>query len=67
MRQLVAPAPAPRPTAAESGEVTDLWSIERALVKKALEDARFNKSRAARALGLTRTQLYVRLRRFGLA
>jgi transcriptional regulator with GAF, ATPase, and Fis domain len=50
----------------ESG-VTDLWSIERALVKKALEDARYNKARAARTLGLTRTQLYVRLRRFGLS
>jgi transcriptional regulator with GAF, ATPase, and Fis domain len=45
---------------------TDLWSVERALVKKALEEARFNKSRAARTLGLTRTQLYVRLRRYGL-
>jgi transcriptional regulator with GAF, ATPase, and Fis domain len=54
--------------AASEGEpgTTDLWSVERALVKKALEEARFNKSRAARALGLTRTQLYVRLRRYGL-
>jgi transcriptional regulator with GAF, ATPase, and Fis domain len=51
----------------DAAPVTDLWSIERALVKKALEDARFNKARAARTLGLTRTQLYVRLRRFGLA
>jgi len=63
--------PASRPSvgalADEGAGGTDLWTIERALVKKALEDARFNKSRAARALGLTRTQLYVRLRRFGLA
>ena len=50
----------------DAAPVTDLWTIERALVKKALEDARFNKARAARTLGLTRTQLYVRLRRFGL-
>jgi transcriptional regulator with GAF, ATPase, and Fis domain len=35
-------------------------------VEKALKDARYNKSGAARALGLTRKQLYVRLRRFGL-
>ena len=55
-----------QPTPPETAAVTDLWSIERALVKKALEDARYNKARAARTLGLTRTQLYVRLRRFGL-
>jgi two-component system response regulator AtoC len=45
----------------------DLRAIERGMVEKALEDARYNKSDAARALGLTRKQLYVRLRRFGLA
>jgi transcriptional regulator with GAF, ATPase, and Fis domain len=50
--------------AAPSG--TDLMSAERAIVEKAMKDARHNKSKAARALGLTRTQLYVRLRRHGL-
>jgi transcriptional regulator with GAF, ATPase, and Fis domain len=55
----------PRPSdAAPSGG--DLMSAERAMVEKALKDARHNKSKAARALGLTRTQLYVRLRRHGL-
>jgi len=44
----------------------DLPSVERALIQKALETARFNKSKAAKALGLTRQQLYVRLRRHGL-
>jgi transcriptional regulator with PAS, ATPase and Fis domain len=44
----------------------DLKEAERGLVEKALQDARYNKSDAARALGLTRKQLYVRLRRFGL-
>ncbi len=44
----------------------NLKTIERALIVKALEDAHFNKSQAARALGLTRAQLYVRLRRYGL-
>jgi transcriptional regulator with GAF, ATPase, and Fis domain len=44
----------------------DLKAIERDMVEKALKDARYNKSDAARALGLTRKQLYVRLRRFGL-
>ncbi len=45
----------------------DLWSVERELIKQALDAAQFNKSKAARSLGLTRTQLYVRLRRYGLA
>jgi transcriptional regulator of acetoin/glycerol metabolism len=35
-------------------------------VEKALQEARYNKSDAAKVLGLTRKQLYVRLRRFGL-
>jgi two-component system response regulator FlrC len=45
---------------------TDLMAAERALVEKALKHAKYNKAKAARALGLTRTQLYVRLRRHGL-
>jgi DNA-binding NtrC family response regulator len=44
----------------------DLKSVERLMVEKALADARYNKSRAAKALGLTRAQLYVRMRRHGL-
>jgi transcriptional regulator with GAF, ATPase, and Fis domain len=44
----------------------DLLSAERALVERALKEARYNKSKAARALGLTRTQLYVRLRKHRL-
>ena len=36
------------------------------MIAEALEKARFNKSRAAKALGLTRQQLYVRMRRYGL-
>ncbi len=43
-----------------------LPDVERQLVAEALRAARFNKSRAARTLGLTRAQLYVRLRRHGL-
>jgi DNA-binding NtrC family response regulator len=31
-----------------------------------LENSRFNKSKAAKTLGLTRQQLYVRMRRYGL-
>ena len=36
------------------------------MIEKALSDARFNKSRAAKSLGLTRAQLYVRMKRHGL-
>jgi transcriptional regulator with GAF, ATPase, and Fis domain len=45
---------------------TDLKATERALIERALRDAKFNKSHAARLLGLTRSQLYVRLRQHGL-
>ena len=41
-------------------------AMERAMIEEALKEARFNKSKAAKKLGLTRTQLYVRLRRHGL-
>jgi transcriptional regulator with GAF, ATPase, and Fis domain len=44
----------------------DLKAMERGMVEKALQEARYNKSDAAKVLGLTRKQLYVRLRRFGL-
>jgi transcriptional regulator with GAF, ATPase, and Fis domain len=40
--------------------------MERTLIEQALHGARFNKSKAAKALGLTRAQLYVRMRRYGL-
>jgi DNA-binding NtrC family response regulator len=36
------------------------------LIEKALREARFNKSEAAKALGLSRAQLYVRLKKYGL-
>ncbi|HEY7462699.1 MAG TPA: sigma 54-interacting transcriptional regulator, partial [Gemmatimonadota bacterium] len=44
----------------------DLRAIEQVMVEKSLREARYNKSAAAKALGLTRKQLYIRLRRFGL-
>jgi len=37
------------------------------MIEQALRDARHNKSKAAKSLGLTRAQLYVRMRRYGLA
>jgi transcriptional regulator with GAF, ATPase, and Fis domain len=39
---------------------------ERQMVRDALARAKGNKSRAARVLGLTRSQLYTRMKRFGL-
>jgi two-component system response regulator AtoC len=45
----------------------DLMSVERAMIENALQQARFNKSKAAKTLGLTRHQLYIRMRRHGLS
>ena len=68
-----APAPPSPAPAASGGSVVgaepagaSLADLERAAVARALADARFNKSRAARVLGLTRGQLYGKLRRLGL-
>jgi DNA-binding NtrC family response regulator len=44
----------------------DLNEVGRAMIVDALRKARFNKSKAAAALGLTRAQLYVRMRRYGV-
>jgi transcriptional regulator of acetoin/glycerol metabolism len=52
-----------RPTCRES---TDLGNVERALIVKIMSQERWNKSKAARLLGITRTQLYYRLRKHRL-
>ena len=44
----------------------DLSVIERQTIENVLRQTDWNKSKTARQLGLTRTQLYVRLRRYGL-
>jgi two-component system response regulator FlrC len=49
----------------ETGGVT-MDAMERRLVEQALAEARGNRSRAAKLLGLTRSQLYTRLARHGL-
>jgi transcriptional regulator with GAF, ATPase, and Fis domain len=61
---LPVPSDAPMPQLPRGG--SDLASMERAMIEQALQKARFNKSKAAAALGLTRAQLYVRMRRYGL-
>jgi len=44
----------------------ELSMVERGTIERILHETGWNKSRAARRLGLTRTQLYGRLRRYGL-
>jgi DNA-binding NtrC family response regulator len=36
------------------------------MIESALQLARFNKSKAAKALGLSRHQLYIRMQKYGL-
>ena len=57
--------PSPR-AAAPSASITDLRRLERQLIEHALLDTRGNKSAAAKRLGLTRMQLYGRLRKYDL-
>jgi transcriptional regulator with GAF, ATPase, and Fis domain len=54
------------PGRATRAATTDLHSVEREMIAQALRETRWNKSKAARRLGLTRTQLYVRLRKYDL-
>jgi DNA-binding NtrC family response regulator len=45
---------------------TSLAEMERATIERALVNARYNKSLAAKMVGLTRYQLYIRMRRYGI-
>jgi transcriptional regulator with PAS, ATPase and Fis domain len=45
---------------------TDLGIVERQAIERAMREVNGNKSRAARQLGISRTQLYIRLRKHGL-
>jgi transcriptional regulator with PAS, ATPase and Fis domain len=45
---------------------TDLRFVERETIERVMRDCAWNKSQAARRLGLSRTQLYVRLRKYDL-
>jgi len=44
----------------------DLGTLERQTIEQVLQQTDWNKAKTARRLGLTRTQLYVRLRRYGI-
>jgi two-component system response regulator FlrC len=58
---LGSPVPVPEPPPLPS----DINAMERTMIEQALQAARFNKSKAAKALGLTRHQLYIRMRKHG--
>jgi transcriptional regulator with PAS, ATPase and Fis domain len=45
---------------------TDLNVVERRAIERAMRNVSGNKARAARQLGISRTQLYMRLRKHGL-
>jgi transcriptional regulator with GAF, ATPase, and Fis domain len=45
---------------------TDLGRMERETIARVLRECRWNKSRAAKRLGLSRTQLYIRMQRYGI-
>jgi transcriptional regulator with PAS, ATPase and Fis domain len=47
-------------------DTTDLSALERTTIAKVLQDSRGNKSKAARRLGLSRTQLHGRIRKYRL-
>jgi Nif-specific regulatory protein len=60
------PATAPGAVASLPATSSDLQALERSIIEQALQQARFNKSKAAKAIGLTRRQLYIRMRRYGI-
>ena len=47
-------------------DTTDLSVVERTTISKVLHECRGNKTKAARRLGLSRTQLHLRIRKYRL-
>jgi transcriptional regulator with GAF, ATPase, and Fis domain len=64
--------PEPRPgngkgtASAAAAQGGNLQDVERNLVENALKEARHNKALAARLLGITRSQLYSRIQKYGI-
>jgi transcriptional regulator with PAS, ATPase and Fis domain len=48
------------------GDSTDLEVLERQAIERVMRKAKGNKAQASRELGISRTQLYMRLRKYGL-
>jgi two-component system NtrC family response regulator len=63
---LIAPQHLLLPPQAAAAETTDLNEVERQTIGHVMRETRGNKSKAAKRLGLSRTQLYGRLRKYGL-
>jgi len=55
------------PSTHRCADSTDLNSVERSTIERVMRDTNGNIARAARTLGISRTQLYVRLRRYGFS
>jgi transcriptional regulator with PAS, ATPase and Fis domain len=53
------------PSCATSPDTTNLGHLEERAIERAIREAGGNRSRAARQLGISRTQLYGRLRKYG--
>jgi Nif-specific regulatory protein len=57
---------APPPRVSAMVDSTELNVVERHAIERAMRNVNGNKARAARQLGISRTQLYIRLRKHGL-
>ena len=57
---------APPPRVSAMVDSTELNVVERQAIERAMRNVSGNKARAARQLGISRTQLYIRLRKHGL-
>jgi len=55
-----------RPAAAPIVDTTNLDLLERGAIERVMHEVRGNKLRASRRLGISRSQLYIRLRKHGL-
>jgi transcriptional regulator with PAS, ATPase and Fis domain len=55
-----------RPVARATVDSTDLDELERRAIERVMREADGNKAKASRQLGISRTQLYFRLRKHGL-
>src|SRR5262245_26073026 len=55
------------PAVLRRGNTTDLNCVERSTIERVMRDMDGNISKAARTLGISRTQLYVRLRKYGFS
>jgi DNA-binding NtrC family response regulator len=53
------------PSCADSPDITDLGHLEQRAIERAIRETGGNRSLAARQLGISRTQLYGRLRKYG--